>query len=638
MAENPNLNNYTDDKIRTLEGVQHVRMRPGMYIGRLGNGNNPGDGIYVLLKEIIDNSIDEYAMGFGKQILVDIVDNRVKVRDFGRGIPLDSVVKAVSILNTGGKFDDAVFKKSVGLNGVGSKAVNALSESFRVSSFRGGECSWAEFERGELKDSGRTQVKEKDGTMVEFYPDPMMFGKFDYNMDYVETMVKNYSYLKKGLTLVLNGTPYKSENGLLDLVNENLLSEQPLYPPIHLVGEDIEIVLTHGNAYGENISSFVNGQNTRDGGTHLAAYREAIAKTLKDFFKKNYDPADCRQGVVGAISILIQEPNFEGQTKTKLGSNYMWEKQTHDEKGMLKLDTGPTIRSYVNDFVAKNLDNYLRIHMDIVPVIEEKIKASQQEREEISGIQKKTRERNKRANVYNRKLRDCRFHWGDKVTEKTQDDIERSSIFITEGDSASGTITKARNANYQAVFSLRGKPINSFKESRKKVAENEELNLLISALGVEDDISNLRYNNIIVATDADDDGMHIRMLVLTFLMKYYPDLIRRGHVYILQTPLFRVRDKKENRYCYTDEEKQKAIRELHSGKTEITRFKGLGEISSDEFADFIGEDMRLDPVSLAEEESAAEIMEFYMGDNTAERQNFIRQNLRSEEELEDINI
>ena len=638
MAENPNLNNYTDDKIRTLEGVQHVRMRPGMYIGRLGNGNNPGDGIYVLLKEIIDNSIDEYAMGFGKQILVDIVDNRVKVRDFGRGIPLDSVVKAVSILNTGGKFDDAVFKKSVGLNGVGSKAVNALSESFRVSSFRGGECSWAEFERGELKDSGRTQVKEKDGTMVEFYPDPMMFGKFDYNMDYVETMVKNYSYLKKGLTLVLNGTPYKSENGLLDLVNENLLSEQPLYPPIHLEGEDIEIVLTHGNAYGENISSFVNGQNTRDGGTHLAAYREAIAKTLKDFFKKNYDPADCRQGVVGAISILIQEPNFEGQTKTKLGSNYMWEKQTHDEKGMLKLDTGPTIRSYVNDFVAKNLDNYLRIHMDIVPVIEEKIKASQQEREEISGIQKKTRERNKRANVYNRKLRDCRFHWGDKVTEKTQDDIERSSIFITEGDSASGTITKARNANYQAVFSLRGKPINSFKESRKKVAENEELNLLISALGVEDDISNLRYNNIIVATDADDDGMHIRMLVLTFLMKYYPDLIRRGHVYILQTPLFRVRDKKENRYCYTDEEKQKAIRELHSGKTEITRFKGLGEISSDEFADFIGEDMRLDPVSLAEEESAAEIMEFYMGDNTAERQSFIRQNLRSEEELEDINI
>ncbi|MBQ1618631.1 MAG: type IIA DNA topoisomerase subunit B [Bacteroidales bacterium] len=638
MAENPNLNNYTDDKIRTLEGVQHVRMRPGMYIGRLGNGNNPGDGIYVLLKEIIDNSIDEYAMGFGKQILVDIVDNRVKVRDFGRGIPLDSVVKAVSILNTGGKFDDAVFKKSVGLNGVGSKAVNALSESFRVSSFRGGECSWAEFERGELKDSGRTQVKEKDGTMVEFYPDPMMFGKFDYNMDYVETMVKNYSYLKKGLTLVLNGTPYKSENGLLDLVNENLLSEQPLYPPIHLEGEDIEIVLTHGNAYGENISSFVNGQNTRDGGTHLAAYREAIAKTLKDFFKKNYDPADCRQGVVGAISILIQEPNFEGQTKTKLGSNYMWEKQTHDEKGLLKLDTGPTIRSYVNDFVAKNLDNYLRIHMDIVPVIEEKIKASQQEREEISGIQKKTRERNKRANVYNRKLRDCRFHWGDKVTEKTQDDIERSSIFITEGDSASGTITKARNANYQAVFSLRGKPINSFKESRKKVAENEELNLLISALGVEDDISNLRYNNIIVATDADDDGMHIRMLVLTFLMKYYPDLIRRGHVYILQTPLFRVRDKKENRYCYTDEEKQKAIRELHSGKTEITRFKGLGEISSDEFADFIGEDMRLDPVSLAEEESAAEIMEFYMGDNTAERQNFIRQNLRSEEELEDINI
>ena len=635
----PEPTNYTDDNIRTLEGVQHVRMRPGMYIGRLGNGNNPGDGIYVLLKEIIDNSVDEYSMGFGKQIIVNILDNEVSVRDFGRGIPLDSVVKAVSILNTGGKFDDKVFKKSVGLNGVGSKAVNALSESFYVCSYREGECSWASFERGEVKDFGKgASPKEKNGTLVRFRPDVMMFGKYAFNTDYVEQMIKNYSYLKKGLTLVYNGTPYKSENGLLDLVNENLLSAEPLYPPIHLEGEDIEVVLTHNNDIGENISSFVNGQNTRDGGTHLAAYREAIAKTLKDFFKKNYEPADCRQGIVGAISIQIQEPNFEGQTKTKLGSNYMWEKQTHDEKGVLKLDVGPTIRSYVNDFVSKNLDNYLRIHKDLVPIIEEKIKASQKEREEISGIQKKTRERNKKANVYNRKLRDCRYHFSDKRTEKTQDDIERSSIFITEGDSASGTITKARNANFQAVFSLRGKPINSYKESRKRVAENEELNLLISALGVEDDIGNLRYNNIIVATDADDDGMHIRMLVLTFIMKYYPDLIRRGHVYILQTPLFRVRDKKENRYCYSSEEKEKAIGELHSGKTEITRFKGLGEISSDEFADFIGEDMRLDTVQLAEEESISEIMEFYMGDNTVERQNFIRSNLRSEEELEDVNI
>ena len=633
----PEIANYTDDNIRTLEGVQHVRMRPGMYIGRLGNGNNPGDGIYVLLKEIIDNSVDEFAMGFGKQIQVEIKDNTVSVRDFGRGIPLDSVVKAVSILNTGGKFDDKVFKKSVGLNGVGTKAVNALSESFHVCSYRDGECSWADFERGELKDSGKGDTKEKNGTLVTFYPDPMMFGKFEYNLDFVTTMIKNYSYLKKGLTLVLNGTPYKSENGLLDLVNENL-SEAPLYPPIHLEGEDIEIVLSHGNAYGENISSFVNGQNTRDGGTHLAAYREAIAKTLRAFFKNSkYTPEDCRQGVVGAISIQIQEPNFEGQTKTKLGSNYMWEKQTHDEKGTLKLDVGPTIRSYVNDFVAKNLDNYLRIHKEIVPVIEDKIKSSQQEREEISGIQKKTRERNKKANVYNRKLRDCRYHYNDKVTEKTQEDIERSSIFITEGDSASGTITKARNANFQAVFSLRGKPINSYKESRKKVAENEELNLLISALGVEDDLENLRYNNIIVATDADDDGMHIRMLVLTFFMKYYPDLIRRGHIFILQTPLFRVRNKQVNRYCYSIEEKEQAIAELKS-KVEITRFKGLGEISSDEFADFIGEGMRLDSVSLAEEESIADIMEFYMGDNTIERQNFIRHNLKSEEELEDIDI
>jgi Type IIA topoisomerase (DNA gyrase/topo II, topoisomerase IV), B subunit len=630
--------NYTDDNIRTLEGVQHVRMRPGMYIGRLGNGNNPGDGIYVLLKEIIDNSVDEFAMGFGKQVLVDIdPENHVSVRDFGRGIPLDSVVKAVSILNTGGKFDDKVFKKSVGLNGVGTKAVNALSESFFVCSYRDGESSWARFERGELKDSGKEPApREKNGTLVRFYPDPMMFGTFAYNLDYVETMVKNYSYLKKGLTLVLNGTPYKSENGLLDLVNENL-SEEPLYPPIHLEGEDIEIVLSHGRDYGENISSFVNGQNTRDGGTHLAAYREAIAKTLKEFFKKNYAPEDCRQGIVGAISIQIQEPNFEGQTKTKLGSNYMWEKQTHDEHGTLKLDTGPTIRSYVNSFVATELDNYLRIHKDIVPTIEEKIKDSQREREEISGIQKKTRERNKKANVYNKKLRDCRYHYNDKVTEKTQESIERSSIFITEGDSASGTITKARNADYQAVFSLRGKPINSFKESRKKVAENEELNLLISALGVEEDLENLRYNNIIVATDADDDGMHIRMLVLTFFMKYYPDLIRRGHVHILQTPLFRVRNKKENRYCYSADEKEKAIQALKTG-VEITRFKGLGEISSEEFVHFIGPEMRLDLVNLAEEESIADIMSFYMGDNTLERQNFIRANLRSEEELEDVNI
>lgn len=637
--------NYTDDNIKSLEWNKHIRQRPGMYIGRLGNGDNEGDGIYVLLKEIVDNSIDEFSMGFGKQVIINITDNAVTVRDFGRGIPLNSVVKATNNLNTGGKFDDAAFKKSVGLNGVGTKAVNALSASFYIESFRDGESSWAKYERGQLLDSGRKSgVTEKNGTLVEFTPDTEMFGKYEFNMDYVETMVKNYSYLKKGLTLVLNGTSYKSENGLLDLVNERM-SETPIYPPIHLVGEDIEIVLTHGNSYGENVSSFVNGQNTRDGGTHLAAYREAVAKTLKDFFKKDYEPQDCRQGIVGAISIQIQEPNFEGQTKTKLGSTYMWEKAMRNEDGTEKkgedgaviIDRGPTIRSFTNDFISKNLDNYLRMNMDIVPLIEDKIKSSKQEREEISGIQKKTREKNKRANVYNKKLRDCRYHYSDKLPASKEEEGEKSSIFITEGDSASGTITKVRNSNTQAVFSLRGKPLNCYKENHKRVAENEELNLLISALGIEDDLKNLRYNNIIVATDADDDGMHIRMLVLTFFMKYYPDLIRRGHVHILQTPLFRVSNKKETRYCYNEEEKENAIKELKNG-VEITRFKGLGEISAHEFVDFIGENMRLDHVNLAKDESISKIMEFYMGDNTIERQNFIRQNLRSEEELEDINV
>ena len=630
MAENVQ---YGEEQIRTIDGMEHIRLRPGMYIGRLGDGRNPGDGIYVLLKEVIDNCIDEFAMGFGKQVTVNISEEgRVSVRDYGRGIPLGSVIDAVSKLNTGGKFDDKAFKKSVGLNGVGTKAVNALSQEFYVRSHRDGECFWARFECGKLIDSARELTKEKNGTLIEFLPDSTKFTGFEYNLDTVEEMVKNYTYLKKGLSIVLNGTTYKSENGLLDLINESM-SEEPLYPPIHLEGEDIEIVLTHGDAYGENIQSFVNGQHTRDGGTHLAAYREAIAKTLKEFFKKDYKPEDCRQGIVGAISIQIQEPKFESQTKIKLGSTYLWEKDG---------DNGPTIRSFVNDFVAKALDDYLHIHKEIVPVIEEKIKASQKEREEIAGIQKKTREHNKKAAVYNKKLRDCRFHYNDKVTDRTADDIkehiENSSIFITEGDSASGTITKARNANYQAVFSLRGKPINCYKESRKKVADNVELNLLISALGIEDDLENLRYNNIVVATDADDDGMHIRMLVLTFFMKYYPDLIRRGHVHILQTPLFRVRNKKDNRYCYSPEEKEKAVKELKTG-VEITRFKGLGEISAQEFVHFIGKDeIRLDIVKLAEEESISELLEFYMGDNTIERQHFIMRNLRSEEELEDVNI
>ena len=638
MKEIPeNISEYTDDNIRTLEWNEHIRKRAGMYIGNLGGGANPGDGIYILLKEIIDNSIDEFSSGFGKLINVTINDKEVTVRDFGRGIPLDSVIKATSSLNTGGKFDSKAFKKSVGLNGVGTKAVNALSEHFYIESFRDGESSWAEFSRGNLIGSGkRSGLKEKNGTLVRYTADTEMFGDFSYNLEFVETSLKNYSYLKKGLTLTLNGTSYVSKNGLLDLINENM-SEEPLYPPIHLEGEDIEVVITHGNSYGENISSFVNGQNTRDGGTHLAAFREAVAKTLKEFYKKDYAPEDVRQGIVGAISISIQEPRFESQTKIKLGSVYMWEEAGKDEDGNVTIDRGPTIRSYINDFIKTNLDNYLHIHKDAAAAIQEKINASEQERKEISGIQKKTKERSKRANVYNKKLRDCSIHYNDKLPASKQDLAEKSSIFITEGDSASGTITQARNATTQAVFSLRGKPLNCYKVSRKKVAENEELNLLVNALGVEDDMADLRYNNIIVATDADDDGMHIRMLVLTFFLKYYPDLVRRGHVYILQTPLFRVSSKKEIRYCYNIEERDRAVKALKNN-VQITRFKGLGEISYTEFKEFIGENVRLDTVSLNDEESIAELLEFYMGDNTIDRQNFIRQHLKSEEELDDINL
>jgi len=637
MAGQPINTTYNDDAIQTLEWNEHIRRRAGMYIGRLGNGDRQGDGIYVLLKEIIDNSIDEFSMGYGRRIDIAIEDKTVTVRDYGRGIPLNKVVDATSKLNTGGKFDDTNFKKSVGMNGVGTKAVNAMSVDFYVASYRDGQCSYARFTRGNLLEAAIVPSNEKNGTFIRFTPDEEMFNDFSFHMEFVETMVKNYSYLKKGLTLNLNGTPYKSENGLLDLVTENM-SETPLYPLIHLEGEDIEVVLTHGNSYGENIATFVNGQNTRDGGTHLAAYREAIAKTIKDFFKKDYKPEDIRQGVVGAISIQIQEPIFEGQTKTKLGSTYMWEKQVKGKDGTSSVDRGPTIRTFVNDFVTKNLNDYLHRNMEIVPIIEDKIKSSQAEREEIAGVQKKTRERAKKTAVYNRKLRDCRYHFSDtKFPKGMEDQREKTSIFITEGDSASGTITKVRNANNQAVFSLRGKPINCFKESRRRVAENEELNLLINALGVEEDLDNLRYNNIIVATDADDDGMHIRMLVLTFIMKYYPELIRRGHVYILQTPLFRVHNKKERRYCYSQEERDKAVKELKTG-VEITRFKGLGEISSDEFVDFIGENMRLDTVKLSDEESISTIMEFYMGINTYERQHFVMDNLRSEKELEDVNI
>ena len=640
MANENIQNNYSDDNIRTLEGVEHIRLRPGMYIGTLGNGEDAADGIYVLLKEVVDNSIDEFSAGFGKQIQISVSDKEVSVRDFGRGIPLNSVVKAVSILNTGGKYDSKGYKKSVGLNGVGLKAVNALSSYFYVEAYRDGMCSYAEFAAGKLVQDGMKETKEKNGTYVKFIPDENLFVGYNYNIEFVESMIKNYSYLKKGLTLNLNGTAYKSENGLLDLINEKM-SEDPFYAPIHIAGEDIEIVITHGSSYGENITSFVNGQNTRDGGTHLAAVREAVSKTLKEFFKtyskKDFDPQDIRQGIIGAISIQIQEPIFANQAKTKLGSTYMWNTEVENEDGTRSYDIGPTIRSFVNDFVKTNLDNYLHMHKEIIPALQDKIVSSEKERQEISSIQKKTKERNKRSSVYNKKLRDCKYHYKDKLPAAKEDIRELTSIFITEGDSASGTITKARNAETQAVFSLRGKPINSYKESRKKIAENEELNLLINALGLEEDIDDLRYNKIIVATDADDDGMHIRMLVLTFFMKYYPDLIRRGHVFILQTPLFRVKNKSTVRYCYNADEKEAAIKELKT-KVEITRFKGLGEISWDEFKGFIGKDMRLDKVRLSDEEPLADIMEFYMGKNTTERQNFIVDNLRTAQELEDVNI
>ena len=639
-TENTNLTNYTDDNIRTLEGVEHIRLRPGMYIGTLGNGDDPADGIYVLLKEVVDNSIDEFSAGFGKQIQINVNEKEVSVRDFGRGIPLNSVVKAVSILNTGGKYDSKGYKKSVGLNGVGLKAVNALSSHFYVEAYRDGMSSYATFSAGKLIDSGMKETKEKNGTYVKFLPDENLFVGYSYRLETVESMIKNYSYLKKGLTLNLNGTPYKSENGLLDLINEKL-SESPFYEPIHIAGEDIEIVITHGNSYGENITSFVNGQNTRDGGTHLAAVREAVAKTLKEFFKtyakKDFAPEDIRQGIIGAISIQIQEPIFANQAKTKLGSVYMWNQEVENPDGTRSYDIGPTIRSYVNDFVKTNLDNYLHIHKEIIPVLQAKIISAEKERQEISSIQKKTKERNKRTSVYNKKLRDCKYHYKDKLAAAKEELRDQTCIFITEGDSASGTITKARNAETQAVFSLRGKPINSYKESRKKIAENEELNLLINALGLEEDIDDLRYNKIIIATDADDDGMHIRMLVLTFFMKYYPDLIRRGHLFILQTPLFRIKNKSEVHYCYNVDEKERTLKTL-KGKVEITRFKGLGEISWDEFKGFIGKDIRLDKVRLSDEEPMADIMEFYMGENTIDRQIFISQNLRSAQELEDVNI
>lgn len=611
------LNDYTDDNIITLEWNEHIRRRAGMYIGRLGNGDDPDDGIYVLLKEIIDNAIDEFISGHGRNIIIEVGGSTASVRDFGHGIPLNSLVRVVTTLNTGAKFDDNVYAKSVGLNGVGSKAVNALSSEFYIESFRDGQSRYAVFSQGKLLDTGTRDTREKNGTYVRFTPDTSIFGEFSFNTAFVETMVKNYSYLNKGLNIRINGKDFTSKNGLLDLVNDSVKESSLLYSPIHLSGDDIEVVIAHDDNYGENIASFVNGQNTRDGGTHLTAFKEAVVKTVKEFYKKDFDSSDIRQGIVGAISIRIHEPNFESQTKIKLGSTEMWK-------------DGPTVRNYVNNFIKTNLDNYLHINREIADAMLKKIQASEKERKEMSGIQKIAKERLKKASVHNKKLCDCRYHYGDK-----NELGEESSIFITEGDSASGTITKIRNANTQAVFSLKGKPLNCYKASKKLIYENEEFNLLVSALGIREDTENLRYNNVIIATDADDDGMHIRLLLTTFFLKFFPDVIRSGHVYILQTPLFRVKNKKETCYCYSIEEKEAEAKRLKTG-VEITRFKGLGEISDHEFRHFIGKDMRLDKLSITDEDSIQELMEFYMGDNTMDRQKFITDNLRSEVELEDV--
>lgn len=604
------MNTYTENEIKTLEWNEHIRRRPGMYIGKLGDGSSPDDGIYVLLKEVMDNSVDEYAMGYGKQIVISISDKVVTVRDYGRGIPLDSLIVAASKMNTGAKYDNKAFKKSVGLNGVGIKAVNALSIDFKIQSYRDGESQMARFSKGILTEQERVLTSEKNGTLVTFLADEELFGNYIFNYEFVETMLRNYSYLNSGLLIKFDGKEFISKNGLLDLLNETLVKE-PLYPPIYLKGDDIEIAITHGNDYGEGISSFVNGQFTTQGGTHLSAFREAVSKTIKDFYKRDFDPADVRQGMIAAVSIKVQDPVFESQTKTKLGSKEMG-------------PGGVTVRNFIGDFLKEKLDNYLHRHPDTADAILKKILDSEKERKAISGIQKLARERAKKANLHNRKLRDCRIHYTDKHERSLE-----STLFITEGDSASGSITKSRDVMTQAVFSLRGKPQNSYGLSKKIVYENEEFNLLQAALNIEDDIENLRYNKIVMATDADVDGMHIRMLLLAFFLQFFPDLVRQGHLYILQTPLFRVRNKKETTYCYSDEEREKAIKKL-GPNPEITRFKGLGEISPDEFRNFIGETIRLDRVRLGNDDNIPELLEFYMGKNTPDRQNFVRANLRNE--------
>ena len=604
---------YGDDNIQTLEWQEHVRMRPGMYIGKLGDGSSADDGIYILLKEVIDNSIDEFVMGAGKQIEVRIEDNKVTIRDFGRGIPLGKVVDVVSKMNTGGKYDSRAFKKSVGLNGVGTKAVNALSSYFYVASVRDGQRKSATFSLGVLQEESPLEASnEKRGTLVTFVPDSTIFKNYKFRSEYVVRMLKNYTYLNPGLTIVYNGEKFFSENGLEDLLKEDNNEEDFAYPIIHLSGEDIEIALTHSKSqYSEQYYSFVNGQNTTQGGTHLNAYREAIVATLRNYYNKSYDASDIRKSIIGAISIKVMEPVFESQTKTKLGSTEMGE-------GM------PTVRTYITNFVQKHLDDYLHKQPEVAEEIQKKILQAERERKELSDIRKSARDSAKKVSLHNKKLRDCRIH----LTDSKHEQALESTLFITEGNSASGSITHSRDANTQAVFSLRGKPLNSFGKTKKIVYENEEFNLLQAALDIEDSIENLRYNNIVLATDADVDGMHIRLLLITFFLQFFPELIKEGHVYILQTPLFRVRNSKETIYCYTDEERVNAIAKLKN--PEITRFKGLGEISPDEFKHFIGQDMRLDPVMMDKAMHIEKLLDFYMGNNTPERQDFIINNLKYE--------
>ena len=610
---NSNANNYGDDAIVTLSPREHIRLRPGMYVGVVGDGSQPDEALYVLIKEVVDNSIDEFIMGAGRQIDITLADNVVTVRDYGRGIPLKSLAAAVGQMNTGGKYGGDAFKKTVGLNGVGVKAVNMLSEEFTARSVRDGEARTVTFAKGlEVSDRWESGVNEKNGTFISYRVDKEIFGEYAYNLEYVEQKIRNYSYLNLGLTLNFNGKSYVSKNGLLDLVNDNM-TEDPLYPPIHLTGEDIEVVITHGTGYGESYDSFVNGQHTTQGGTHQTALRAAVAKTVKEFYHKDYDPSDIRTSIIAAISIKVTDPIFENQMKTKYGSK--------------EVEPGVSVNNFVADFLTKHLDDYLHKHAETAQILQRKIVENEKERKAISGIQKKARETAKKVSLNNKKLRDCKIHRTDR-----NELAEQSMIFITEGNSASGSITKSRDVRTQAVFSLRGKPLNCYGLTKKVVYENEEFNLLQAALNIEEDMDNLRYNKVVIATDADVDGMHIRLLMMTFFLQFFPEVIRQGHLFVLQTPLFRVRNKKETLYCYSEEECLKAVARC-GANAEITRFKGLGEISPDEFKEFIGENMRLDKVRITKDDPIHDLLEFYMGKNTYERQGFIIDNLRIEEDI-----